>query len=203
RQEEGEEEEREGGESRVEKLAAFQLAALLKAMSFPQVERVCYSTCSIYRAENEDVIVQALLHQEEPLGAPKGALGTTGSSPGPLVPPLGGPTPAPAAGDGAGQGQQGWRPFRLVPCLPQWHRRGLAGGRVNEEMARCMVRANPLEDRTNGFFVAVLSRAAVAAPGLGAGLVLFFATMGCCSSSLLFYVCLGLEFLILYQPKKY
>ncbi|XP_074579760.1 25S rRNA (cytosine-C(5))-methyltransferase NSUN5 isoform X2 [Curcuma longa] len=45
---------------RVKKLAAFQTKALLHALSFPAVERVVYSTCSVYQTENEDVIKSVL-----------------------------------------------------------------------------------------------------------------------------------------------
>nr|DAD49064.1 TPA_asm: hypothetical protein HUJ06_019001 [Nelumbo nucifera] len=45
---------------RVNKLAAFQRKALAHALSFPAVERVVYSTCSINQAENEDVIKSVL-----------------------------------------------------------------------------------------------------------------------------------------------
>ncbi|XP_073116673.1 25S rRNA (cytosine-C(5))-methyltransferase NSUN5 isoform X2 [Elaeis guineensis] len=45
---------------RVKKLAAFQRKALAHALSFPDVERLVYSTCSIYQTENEDVIKSVL-----------------------------------------------------------------------------------------------------------------------------------------------
>jgi len=44
----------------VSALAAFQLAALSHALSFPQALRVAYSTCSIHKQENEAVVLAAL-----------------------------------------------------------------------------------------------------------------------------------------------
>ncbi|XP_078176807.1 S-adenosyl-L-methionine-dependent methyltransferases superfamily protein isoform X1 [Carex rostrata] len=45
---------------RIEKLAGFQRKALEHALSFPSVERVIYSTCSVHQEENEDVIQSVL-----------------------------------------------------------------------------------------------------------------------------------------------
>ncbi|KAK1417019.1 hypothetical protein QVD17_26141 [Tagetes erecta] len=47
-------------EGRLVKLAAFQKKALIHALSFPAVERVVYSTCSVHQIENEDVIKSVL-----------------------------------------------------------------------------------------------------------------------------------------------
>lgn len=41
-------------------LARFQVSVLLKAMSFPHVTRVVYSTCSIHDEENELVVAEVL-----------------------------------------------------------------------------------------------------------------------------------------------
>lgn len=38
----------------------FQEAALAHALSFAAVQRVVYSTCSVHRRENEDVVAHAL-----------------------------------------------------------------------------------------------------------------------------------------------
>lgn len=45
---------------RIKGLASFQIHLLLFALSFPFVEEVVYSTCSVYEEENEEVIEEAL-----------------------------------------------------------------------------------------------------------------------------------------------
>ncbi|KAH7865377.1 hypothetical protein Vadar_005809 [Vaccinium darrowii] len=50
----------DAGFDRLRKLQAFQIKALAHALSFPAVERVVYSTCSVHQIENEDVIKSVL-----------------------------------------------------------------------------------------------------------------------------------------------
>ncbi|GMH71005.1 hypothetical protein TL16_g05544 [Triparma laevis f. inornata] len=60
-----------GGEEdtpeRLKSLSNFQLLALLHALSFPQVEYVAYSTCSMNNEENEAVVSKALQEVNEGL----------------------------------------------------------------------------------------------------------------------------------------
>ncbi|KAF1791131.1 hypothetical protein JG687_00003867 [Phytophthora cactorum] len=104
---------------RLQSLADFQLEALRKAFSFPQVERVVYSTCSIFQKEDEEVVAAALKSEENICAA---------------------------------------RPFVLKPALTSWPRRGLEVAGLSAEQAKALVRANGLEDSTNGFFVAYFER---------------------------------------------
>lgn len=46
---------------RVEQLANFQVDCIVKAMSFPNVQRISYSTCSVHVEENEDAVARVRL----------------------------------------------------------------------------------------------------------------------------------------------
>lgn len=101
-------------DDRVEALAAFQETALRHAFKFPAVERIVYSTCSLYTRENEQVIENVLCD-------------------------------AKAAG------------LQLVKALPQWARREVTQSDGAFD-ATLVVRTDTLEDKTDGFFVALFER---------------------------------------------
>ncbi len=52
-------------DDRIESLSNFQLVALKHAMSFPQCNKIVYSTCSVNQRENEDVVAAALQETNE------------------------------------------------------------------------------------------------------------------------------------------
>ncbi|KAJ2922867.1 hypothetical protein H1R20_g14247, partial [Candolleomyces eurysporus] len=54
------EEDAINSDSRLSKLAAFQLKMIKHAMQFPKVKKIVYSTCSIHSIENEHVVRDAL-----------------------------------------------------------------------------------------------------------------------------------------------
>ncbi|NXE11945.1 NSUN5 methyltransferase, partial [Lophotis ruficrista] len=112
-------------------LAGFQRKVLSHALSFPALRRLVYSTCSLHREENEDV-VQAVL-QERGL-----AFGCVGRGP-------------PPAALGAVRGGADPRPRCTPPhAFPSWPCRGLA----TFPGAPPPLRASPAETLTHGFFVA-------------------------------------------------
>eukprot|EP01125_Pyxidicula_operculata_P014645 TRINITY_DN489_c0_g1_i2.p1 TRINITY_DN489_c0_g1~~TRINITY_DN489_c0_g1_i2.p1 ORF type:complete len:217 (-),score=56.18 TRINITY_DN489_c0_g1_i2:16-666(-) len=53
-------EEKSELDERLENLASFQLSAIKHAFTFPSLQRLVYSTCSIHQIENEDVVQKAL-----------------------------------------------------------------------------------------------------------------------------------------------
>ena len=53
---------------RLQKLSNFQITALRHAMSFPAVQRIVYSTCSVHRQENEAVVAACLRHDDNDNG---------------------------------------------------------------------------------------------------------------------------------------
>jgi putative methyltransferase len=102
-------------DERVKSLAFFQTAALRHALSFSSVQRIVYSTCSVYIEENEGVVA-SVLEEATALG------------------------------------------FRLTRALPSWSRRGLRARGLDADDASMMLRTNPVEDDTDGFFVALFQR---------------------------------------------
>lgn len=112
---------------RLKSLSNFQCMIIKHALKFPNLQRLVYSTCSIYREENEEVVRQIL------------ADCTT---------------------------------FRLVQKpLAEWKRRGLAEYEFCKfrslihkflinlfNLAADVIRADPVEDGTHGFFVACFER---------------------------------------------
>ena len=102
---------------RIHMLSKFQFKALCHAMvEFPKVNRIVYSTCSLYAEENEKVVAYALEENPE------------------------------------------WKLIR-PRCLSTWKRRGMdCDGLLSREQADAMIRVDPTEDETNGFFVACFER---------------------------------------------
>ncbi|NXE29153.1 NSUN5 methyltransferase, partial [Ardeotis kori] len=120
---------------RLQALAAFQHKVLSHALSFPALRRLVYSTCSLHREENEDV-VQAVLQER---GLAFGCVGR-GAAAQRWVLRAAVLTPVPRC--------------RLVNAFPSWPCRGLAAF----PGAQSCLRASPAETLTHGFFVAVLER---------------------------------------------
>lgn len=117
---------------RLGKLRAFQLAALRKAMSFPSVEFVVYSTCSIHREENESVVAEVLSSTLPSIVA----AGSTGFDAVPVPP--------------------SWTV--VEPCrLKKWSRRGESCPGLEPELQEMLIRCHP-SDGLNGFFVAVFKK---------------------------------------------
>ncbi len=103
-------------DKRVKQLSEFQISAIQHAMTFPNVKRIVYSTCSIYHEENEGVVAHLLSYAQE-------------------------------------------HGFKLKKCFDRWPRRGMSvEGGLKPTDASKVVRIDPLEDGTDGFFVAMFDR---------------------------------------------
>ncbi|KAL7279085.1 hypothetical protein ACG7TL_006923 [Trametes sanguinea] len=62
------EQEDDADSERLNKLAAFQLKMIRHAMTFPSVQRIVYSTCSVHAVENEHVVREAIKTEEATRG---------------------------------------------------------------------------------------------------------------------------------------
>lgn len=54
--------------------------------------------------------------------------------------------------------------WQLVNALPSWPRRGLSVGGLSDDQVRLLVRCDPEEDATNGFFVALFEKKHIGPP---------------------------------------
>ena len=50
---------------RINNLSNFQLSILKKAVTFPSVHTIVYSTCSVHKTENEDVVARFLIENRQ------------------------------------------------------------------------------------------------------------------------------------------
>lgn len=106
-------------DERVQSLKQFQISVIQHAMTFPNVKKIVYSTCSIYYEENEGVVAHVLEFAKE-------------------------------------------HGFHVAEVLPSWPRRGLVLQQEEKQEdilpageARKVLRVDPIEDGTDGFFVAM------------------------------------------------
>ncbi|NWW86167.1 NSUN5 methyltransferase, partial [Rhynochetos jubatus] len=121
---------------RLQALAGFQRKVLSHALSFPALRRLVYSTCSLHREENEDVVQAVLRERGSAFRCAGRREGVTRS----VVLQGLSTDPCPR--------------HRLVNAFPSWPCRGLAAF----PGAESCLRASPMDTLTHGFFVAVLER---------------------------------------------
>lgn len=121
------------GAERLRALAGFQRRALSHALRFPALQRLVYSTCSLQREENEDVVRAVMQEWGSGFRCARREVGGRHW----VLQAL---TPAPHP--------------RLVNAFPGWPCRGLGAF----PGAESCLRASPADTLTQGFFVAVLER---------------------------------------------
>lgn len=134
---------------RIQSLSDFQYHALKHALTaFPNVDRVVYSTCSIYVKENEDVVGRVLesLRKDHRMRRNDD-------------------------GDDDNDVEPTWEVV-APKCLHDWNRRGVVPHNtttddstdecspplLTPDQVKSMIRVDPHRDATNGFFVACLQR---------------------------------------------
>jgi putative methyltransferase len=122
-------------DERVEQLARFQATALKHALKFPKCERVSYSTCSVYRRENEAVVAEVLADSEV------AAAGWRLADPFPSM-----------RGGGGGKSKE------KAGVAPMYGRRGWPHPGLPAGQERLLVRTDAALDGTDGFFVALFVR---------------------------------------------
>lgn len=121
-------------EKRRQTLANFQTVALKHAMSFPQVERIVYSTCSVHDEENEMVVSKALAEMNSSAKTGKEEDGNEWM----LVAP------------------------QCLTQWPRRGKESVGG--LSKAQADCLIRCDGLDgDETNGFFVSYFERVRVSA----------------------------------------
>lgn len=112
-------------DDRIQSLSRFQTTIVSHALRFPSVCQVSYSTCSIWKEENEEVVLRILNKPE--------------------------------------MKELGWTlkdlkaPFINHHKIP-WHREGELVSREEKQLTDRMLRFDPTQDATIGFFVAVFLR---------------------------------------------
>ena len=129
---------------RVRKLSRFQFQALHHALTaFPTVEKVVYSTCSVYQHENERVVALALQKVRR--------RGKDDDDDWELVAP---------------KCLESWHrrgiPYHSTAETKRDDEdddeRGKTFVRLSKDQARCLIRVHPDQDGTNGFFVACFQK---------------------------------------------
>lgn len=153
---------------RLAKLQAFQIKVIEKAMTFPRVQRIVYSTCSVHVEENEFVVAEIMRQYGVAPAATATVTDTTKTS---KKSKDKGKTESVASTVEKGEKEiSGWR-VAAPERLAQWQRRGLpfsstdpdlqgqpAGTpTLTAEQSQALIRCAP-EDGTNGFFVCLFER---------------------------------------------